>query len=313
MSFISKGVQETFRAGAPAKTIQTSACVILVLVGTELQHEIYFPAPVIQPCAKLKLARQSLYIEVVVPIACPEKQEYLQDLMYPIFLDKSSSVNRNLPSLNLDRLPILDPSKTADLQWLITHTSFMLSIRERGLRKKSLEIANGIHTNVRLDYKISLWTLFIRFSGLHGERSRIFCLADATGRGERILIIVSQLRLDLANSTVTLDAAVLPLTKALVSRTRSFLEAIKTEVYPLNVTGDDMRSWKQTLPAFVERCRDWTHTSSCEYLINSRIPLSVEKNEAFLYSCGKGKFPNGKRFQNTPLASASRLPSAYHM
>ncbi|MCJ1276023.1 hypothetical protein MMC21_003828 [Puttea exsequens] len=180
----SKYAQDIFRGGAQAESTQTSPCVVKILIGSELQYELYFPAPVIQTRSKLRLARKSSYIEVIAPIAGPVGQDCLQNFMYPTFLDKSCPVNWNLPRLNLDRLPVLDTTKTENLQWLITHMSLMFSTRERTLRESSTEIRNGIHNDVRLNYKESLFTMFMSFSGLQGPRSTIFGLSDPTRGGD---------------------------------------------------------------------------------------------------------------------------------
>ena len=55
---------------------------------------------------------------------------------------------------------------------------------------------------------------------------------------------------------------------------------------------DKIKPWKQTLSAYVERCRDWSHTSSCEYLNGSCIPISLEGNQQFLCSCGTDRLPS---------------------
>ena len=213
--------------------------------------------------------------------------------MYPTFLDKSCPVNWNLPRLNLDRLPVLDTTETENLQWLITHTSLMFSTRERTLRETSTKMTSGIHRDVRLNYKESLFSMFMSFSGLQSTRSEIFGLSDSTRGGVSILIMGSRLRLDLANHTVVLDAAVLPLTHSLLPRIRSFLETISTMgVRIINMNDDEMRLWKQTLSAYVERCRDWSHTSSCEYLNGSCVPISLEGNRQFLCSCGIDRLPS---------------------
>ena len=40
---------------------------------------------------------------------------------------------------------------------------------------------------------------------------------------------------------------------------------------------EEMDIWKHLLPAAVETCRrHWKHKSSCEYLIQGKIPLSTE-------------------------------------
>ena len=196
-----KHAQDTFREGAQVESTQTSACVVTISIGKKLQYQICFPAPVLQMRSKLRLARKSSYIEIVAPIACPEGQEYHQHFMYPILPNKAYPVNLNLPRLNLDRLPILDLTKAKDLQWLIAHTSLMFSTRERGLRKTSIKTTDGIHSDVRLNYKESLFAMFMSFSGLQSSRSKIFGLEDPSQGGVNILIMGSQMRLDTANHT----------------------------------------------------------------------------------------------------------------
>jgi len=290
----SQDAQTLLRDGAEIETIQTSACVITILIGTTLRYELCFPAPVMRSRSKLRLARKSSYIEVVAPIASPMEQDLLQHFMYPSFIDISHPVSWNMPRLFLDRLPMLDTTKTGNLQWLITHTSLMFSTRERTLRQTSMNIAGGIHSNARLNYKESLFSMFMSFSGLQGTKSKVFGLSDSTRGGVSILILGFRLRLDLANHTVVLDAAVLPLTTRLVPRIQAFLEAISAMRFPvINMNDDEMKLWKQTISACVERCRDWSHTLSCEYLTNSCIPISFESHQDFLCSCGKGRFPTG--------------------
>lgn len=94
--------------------------------------------------------------------------------------------------------------------------------------------------------------------------------------GVSILILGAQLRLDLANHTVVLDAAVLPSTEQLIPRVRESLKVIIAKgVHLINVNDDEVKLWKQTISACGERCRDWSHTSSYEYLASSCIPISL--------------------------------------
>jgi hypothetical protein len=58
---------------------------------------------------------------------------------------------------------------------------------------------------------------------------------------------------------------------------------------------DDMEIpfWHHLLPTFVERCRSWTHKSTCEYKAKGRnIPLSIKLNEQIMCTCGMGIFPD---------------------
>lgn len=58
------------------------------------------------------------------------------------------------------------------------------------------------------------------------------------------------------------------------------------------VDDSELLLWKHVLPAFVERCRNWEHTPSCQYKAENQVPVSVEFCKPILCSCGKGKFGN---------------------
>jgi hypothetical protein len=91
--------------------------------------------------------------------------------------------------------------------------------------------------------------------------------------------------MDLANHTVVLDAAVLPLTHEVVSRIGSFLAALlKLNICHIKVDSEELNLWKQVLPTLVERCPTWEHRADCEYLRESGIPLSVENGQRVVCS-----------------------------
>jgi len=51
---------------------------------------------------------------------------------------------------------------------------------------------------------------------------------------------------------------------------------------------DEITTWKHLLPAFVERCRSWSHKSTCEYIKNGAAPLSVKMDDNPICACGEG-------------------------
>jgi hypothetical protein len=68
-----------------------------------------------------------------------------------------------------------------------------------------------------------------------------------------ILFFVSCLRLEIANHTAVLDAAVLPLTDRLMPRIDPFLAALTNMgFYNIKVDDDELRLWKELLPALVD-------------------------------------------------------------
>jgi len=132
----------------------------------------------------------------------------------------------------------------------------------------------------------------MHFTGLQGQKSRLFGINNPNGGGLHVLIFISDLKLDIANQTVVLDSAVLPLTDQLVPRIRPFLAELSgTNLCHIKVGANELRLWRQVLPAMVERSRTWQHRVNCEYLTESRIPLSMQNGQTLLCSCGNGQLP----------------------
>lgn len=65
-----------------------------------------------------------------------------------------------------------------------------------------------IQQDVRINFKDSLATFFITFSGLQAKTARVMGLNHAKRGGVHVLFFVFCLRLDTANHTVILDSAV---------------------------------------------------------------------------------------------------------
>ncbi|KAF2816888.1 uncharacterized protein BDZ99DRAFT_564711 [Mytilinidion resinicola] len=155
------------------------------------------------------------------------------------------------------------------MQWLVTHTSVMFSAKEARIQRKNL--APGVSIDdLRMNFKDSLFIMFMSFSGLQGDRSRVFVINQPEGSGMHAIFFMQSLRLDIANATVMLA------------------ESIRT----INVNAVELQLWKHAIPAFVERCRDWKHLPTCEYKTEQRIPLSYARGKQVICSCGNGKLPS---------------------
>lgn len=103
-------------------------------------------------------------------------------------------------------------------------------------------------------------------AGIGGaRRSMVFGLNNRGAEGYRLLVFASSVRLDLSSQSITLDAAVLPLTMSAVPRLKSVLAELQSRgIVSVNVDDDELVLWKHAVPAFIERCRDWLHAPSCE-------------------------------------------------
>ncbi len=290
LDIVSEALRSALRGGCSVQTTPLSPCNFTVSVGRVL-FRVDFPLPVIESSCKTRVARKSSYVELIAPVVTNPSQMPSSSLTCPLLFDGAGIPTAwSLPYLNLQTFPVLDISKSDTLKWLMTHISMMVSTRERSLRADpSLPSVEGERT--RINFKESLFSLFMHFTGLK-EKESVFGINNLTGGGVHIIVFVSSLRLDLASRTVILDVAVLPLYEALMPKIRPFLMALTNRgFYNIKVDDAELRLWKQVLPAYVERCRAWPHQNRCEYAATGRVPLSVEKGQASLCSCGNGILP----------------------
>jgi hypothetical protein len=179
------------------------------------------------------------------------------------------------------------------LKWLNTHVALMLSDRERLLQGNN---GNFADQDVLVNVKGTLHTLFNRVAGTQGPKSTVFGLTEPSKGGIYTLIFVTNLRLDLASHTIVADAYVLPLTESLIPTLfRSLDKLERNGLVQIITAGEEMLAWKRLLPAFTERCREWNHKMSCEYLQKGVVPLSLEIGASPICGCGKGQNVNAFR------------------
>lgn len=273
----------------------------IVLGEREAVYPLCFPVPVVKDGSKTKVARKSAYVEVIAPVAEPATAQTLDDFIFPSALAKTGSndgqtipVPLNIPHVNLDNLPVLDVSDKKRLGFLTTLTSWMFSARERKLRDQADE--SGLAISARMNFKESLFTMFMLASGLQGGQTGLFAIHHPEKGGIHMLLFVSAIRLDGANASVALDAAVIPFTVDIIKggKLESFLLILRElECCTITVDDEELALWKKVLPALAERCRTWSHTSECEYAkTGATIPLSTEPGKKVLCSCGAGKLPD---------------------
>ncbi|OTA99712.1 hypothetical protein M426DRAFT_67268 [Hypoxylon sp. CI-4A] len=252
---------------------------------------VYFPAPVVQGLAKSRVARTSGYIEVIAPLAEPSTSESSPSFIYPIVLGKKSlPMPLNSSHINLDSLPILDVDEKykKSNNWLNILTAHQFSVRERRQRE------SGQSTSLRLNFKESLFTMFMLASGLQGGTTGLFALGHPTD-GNQMLLFIRAIRINGSESSVVADAAVLPFTHQLIEsgEIETFLYVLRElEICSINVNDEELALWKNVLPSFAERCRTWSHGPKCEYKRSgATIPLSTKMGERFMCTCGNGKIP----------------------
>jgi hypothetical protein len=159
-------------------------------------------------------------------------------------------------------------------------------------------MSDGNCKDVRVNFKDSLFSIFSHLAGIGGApQGMIFGIDNRAGGGFHLLIFASSMRLDLTSQSTTLDAALLPLTRGVVPSLTSFLAKLQRRgIISVYVDDEELILWKHAAPAFIERCRDWEHASSCEYTANgASVPLSIRPGDNYVCSCGLGRFPKDYR------------------
>ncbi|KAG6328214.1 hypothetical protein ID866_10875, partial [Astraeus odoratus] len=241
----------------------------------QYQQAVAFPLPVDVEKAKLRVARKSKYVEVVAPttLTLGAKGESNIAGNFRVTLYDGIPTLWNVHYLNLERCPAFKLSKSPKaFNWLVPHVSHMFSNRERDERQKKLSPDRQQDTFI--DVKESIHTIFLSVAGFEpGNQTHVeFALRNPFTKEIFAIIIVTDLRLDLASHTVVADSWILPgsddiqdmLQKELLS-----VLSIKTSVH-------ESEAWRHLLPLLIERCRTWKHKPTCEYLSHNSVPLYPE-------------------------------------
>ncbi|KAH6847648.1 hypothetical protein B0I37DRAFT_431407 [Chaetomium sp. MPI-CAGE-AT-0009] len=232
---------------APVQVEQASPFTLDVIIGNKVEGitiPLTFPAPVNRDSSRTRIARKSAYVEVIVPPAKPDTDPKVLDTFFLPTVNHvpgQPPATLNIPHLNLDALPILslaDNDKHGN-GFITTLASLMFSPRERLQRGQPPHGAATSGTDntattgtattstgappsppsARLNLKESLYTMFMLASGQQQggppQPTQIFALS-LPDTGVHMLLFVGAVRLDGPHGSVVLDAAALPLTRALV-------------------------------------------------------------------------------------------------
>ncbi|OQV09597.1 hypothetical protein CLAIMM_13704 [Cladophialophora immunda] len=226
LELLSEDVKAAMKSGSKVECVQVSPCTVIATGLMASPIILEFPSPVLDSRSKIRIARKSSYVEVEAPLASGADWKCFPSFIHPIYPTPGPPVVWNTPYTNLECLPTINTSRKKGIQWLVTHSSCMFSSTERELRDTPMLADRD--KDVRVRFKDSLFSLLMHFSGLQGEQAQLFGLNDPTGGGIHILIFVASLKLDIANQTVVLDSAILPLTNSLMPRLSSFLGALST-------------------------------------------------------------------------------------
>ncbi|KAF2469196.1 uncharacterized protein BDR25DRAFT_230166 [Lindgomyces ingoldianus] len=274
---------------------------VLDIGGGKFRKELELPMPLNSALGKGKVARKSCWVEYTAPIVHVASLTLRPDLIFPMRAgQRPGFILENLHYLRPDVLPILQvPRVPTAIEWLASHTA-PLATMSKSEFAEFITVADTTKfpQNGRVGFKHSISALFLHFAELQGrKKAHVFHLSTTASEGisSCILFLVNALRMDLANQTVFLDAAVIPLS---LFTLRSIMESLvsiekRGKFVRVNTNDTEILAWKHVLPAMAERCRGWKHKSTCEYVTAGKIPSSTELGKPFMCNCGRGIFPEG--------------------
>ena len=263
---------------------QSSPCTMSVRIGKVAPRVLVYPFPVDGRLAKTKLARESSWIEVTVPLSpAGVSGGYILKLFPTLIMGRNPSPWAT-PRVCIDQQPVF--SHDGASEWLPFHIASALTDVEKSILEHHGRDSPGRPRNGTLDFKQTLglvMTSFAGFNPLSGCRQYkgfgLWVKADAC----EVVLYVNALRHDRNTASVFLDAW-------LIQKDFAPSRLPNKAFLPVMISEDESPVWKHILPSVAERCRiGWDHSENCEYRKTGCIPLSVSRGASPLCSCGQGK------------------------
>ncbi|CAE6468391.1 unnamed protein product [Rhizoctonia solani] len=295
--------QNQLLAGASVSTKQVSPCTMELLIGKHI-HMITYPYPIDGSLNKLRIARKSRYVEVIVPVSTPtDSAGYFFD-PFPI-IQKGAYTPWNIHHLNLDRLPTLDVSNPAKVDWLNPFCALQCSEREKGIRNGP-DAQQLLEVNALVNVKDTIHAITMNLSGVQGHKTRVLGLCDPTRDGVYAILLVGGIRLDMPSFTIAIDTALVPLSRLQMPEMMPAIQTLHSarNMVQVNTIGHEVTAWKRLFPAFVERYRSRRRLTETHY---------ATAGEALGLWATSGKFPNGKVSYPSPHEQQSAPFSHCHI
>ncbi|KAG8739647.1 hypothetical protein FRC10_005349 [Ceratobasidium sp. 414] len=272
--------------GANVSATQISPCTMKLSIADH-DHLVPYSYPILGARHKLRVARKSHYIEIVVPVSEPlDAGGYSLDRT-PI-LRHTTYTPWNLHHIHTDRMPLLNTKDPENLQWVNAHTALQLSDRERAIMSGQGDTKDAT-SKLFGAIKDTIHSLPNHYAGTWGKKDSVFGLCETSGKVHTVLF-VGGLRLDLASFTIVIDTAVIPLPDRTEKKLLPLLQKLEqaNPVLRLSAMGDEAVAWRKLLPAFIERSRTWPHKANCEYDSKGKVPISIRPEESPICTCGQG-------------------------
>jgi hypothetical protein len=248
-----------------------SPCTLLLRYGNA-SHLCQFPFPVIDTNALFRINKKNSSIDFVAEFSDqPETLEggYIRDLFPLVRSPATGPTSWNLPLINFERLDPFDYSQFAKRCGDFCLSQYRCDQEMAGTERPLL-------TRLK-DIVFGLFDFLLR-SGPNPMPMGI-CV-----RGSRkAYFFITGLFYDDASHSLTAEAFYYPVPS--LSKVPKFKDP--RGLYALDMPENVFEAWNRSIPAMVERCRNWEPLETCEYL-GDFIPGEI-------CSCGKGKVSSAFR------------------
>jgi hypothetical protein len=274
---------------AAGEQIQATPCVVFIKYSN-VQHICQFPFPISGRASITKISKPNGYIQFSAPLSIGAQKPsggystHFLPLSREIGTDVLSTWN--LPTINFSRLPWIN--NTAMPLWLTTLSAppqmllaHMFSDNDHG--KSQLRST----VTALYNFKRTLYEFFSHIFGIDHARHRIFALRH--GKGEIVLMFfLMGLYINPASNSLVADTYLAQMTPQLAEKYNfKGQTSFKEDVTIVEVNTEELESIRNALPAMVERCRSWEHSSECEYL--TELSPKTADGRSHTCSCGMGK------------------------
>lgn len=251
----------TLNSETNVKTVQTSPCILSIDCGST--RTCQFPYPVDWRDSTIRVARKSKWVEVCVALSVPHYEQHPQHLkggysmaFMPLTHVGTKPCSWNLPLINFNQLPRIDNFASDTADWLQRHISHMFSDFEA----EDLEEPFGDDHSPFVVHKINLMSIFQNYCKGNVKTFGIQCNGVI-----QYLLFITGLYLDPASHNIVAEAYIFQTTPEHRASRSAKKDKEKLDIRTHEAGDDGIRIWKSSLPAMIERCRDWEHKDTCEY------------------------------------------------
>ena len=246
-----------------------------------VEYKLNFPYPIAKDSIRLRIARKSGWIEIIASIVAPPLLDPPSQDPFPLIRQHEEISTWNLGYINFRRLSEISVpiAPTGPKIWLTDHLYDMYSVI-------NTSSTSNPHTPQPLgDVKRYIQNMLVYVGGYVPVLQRVWTFdGDNETFPKELAVFVTGLFLDNNSHSVVAEAYVLPLMN--VPHTDTVNKLI-TSANNIRVPTESYTLFKKVLRAMAERCRDWEHSESCEFLTEEGF--SAKEGRSPFCSCGVGK------------------------